>query len=345
MNFAVADSLSTDIFDQELETEGGDTVQHHGFSVWRIAQNMPNATPQQLDSVVQRYLPHRDLKLSQRLDTLSIPGVPGHDPTVSHWDDAGIVYKLGFFQDNPLLHPEIVVKPHGFVADPLPYRLRSDNGVSVVLIICFVVLAYVLRATRQQFAQQTREFFFPPREHNGLFSVKTTIETRSSIFMTFQLSMMFGLISFIYAQHELDLSIGQVSPYLLLIIYSATFFSYFIVKRWIYSFVNWIFFEKTQRQQWSDIYSYLFTLISILFFPLSLLCVYFEIGVTETLLYASLLLILYKLLLLYKAYTIFFNKTYCLLHLFAYLCTLELIPMLFLVYILVATTDGLIIKN
>lgn len=330
--------------EHEAMGEGSDTVTHHRFSVARIAENMPNATPQQLDSVIQRYLPRRDLNISSCPDTLSLPGLPGHAPgegLLERITNRG--FELGFFEGK-ILHPEAVVRPHGYTAEPVPYSLRNDNWVTSVILLCFVVLMLVFRGTRQQFSQHLREFFFPPREHKGLFSVRTAVENRFSIFLTLQFSLLGGLVSFAYAQYTYDLGIGQVSPYYLLFIYSAGFLCYFAIKNLLYRFVNWVFFERTQQQLWSESITFLFTIESLVFLPVVLVFVYFDLELVKVFFVIALLLFIHRILVLYKAYTIFFPKFYCFLHLFAYLCTLEIVPMLILAGILLRITDSLIIE-
>lgn len=347
MNMLVGDSIQVAEVEEPLVGEeelqdGAETTQHHGFSVWRIAQRMQGCTPQQLDSVVQLYLPKRKHALSTRPDTLSLPGLPGHKAySISKLDKA---YEQGYFKDNQYLHPELTVTGQGYSAVPLPYRLWRDDYVTSALLICFLILVYVLNRTRKQLIQQAKDFFRAPREHEGLFATKTTFETHASLFMVVQLSLLGGLLSFAYAQYSLDLFLGQVSPYQLLTIYVGCFLIYFAVRRLLAGFVHWVFFEKTQQKQWKDSYNFLITVESAIFFPLALIFVYFNISIIQAAWVLGILLIILKILLLYKCYSIFFHNFYCLFHLFAYLCALELMPILALIKSLLIVTDSLIIK-
>jgi len=327
---------------ETVSAERTDTVVHHRFSAYRIAQQMKGCTPSQIDSVIQKYMPKRVIHYSTRPDTLNIPGMVGHKPyEVSELEKA---YEQGFFQKNELLHPELKVSGPGRIAEPLPYMLWRDDYVASALLVCFMILVYVVNRTRKQLKLQAKNFFFSPRENNGLFAEKTTIETHASIFMIIQLSLLGGLMSFAFAQYTLNLFLSQVSPYLLLGIYAGCFLVYFTLKRVLYGFVHWVFFEKTQQKQWRESYDFLISVESILFFPLALIFVYFNISIIQIVWIFGILLIIFKILLMYKCYTIFFNKFYCFFHLFAYLCALELMPMVALVRVLITITDNLIIK-
>ncbi len=315
---------------------------HHGFSVWRIAQQMGECTPQQLDSAIQAHLPQRERVRSDRPDTLSIPGLPGHKPYES--PDTLVSYEEGFFKHNPLLHTELPYRSMGRSAVSVPYLLSRDDLVTTSLLLCFIILVYVVNRTRRQLAQQTKDFFFAPKEHNGLFAAETSIENRSRLFILFQLCLMGGLLAFAYAQYSLDFFLGQISPRMLLCIYVASFVVYFVMKRLLTSFVNWIFFPKSQQKLWSDSSSYLISVESLVFFPFALIFVYFNLPFEKSIWIFLILLLIIKIMYAFKTLTIFFPKSYGIFHLFAYLCALELMPMLALWRSLVFITDSLIVK-
>lgn len=321
---------------------GGDFVVHRGFSVWRIAQRMPGCTPQQLDSAVQANLPVREKVRSECPDTLSIPGLPGRKPYES--DNRIIDFGSDFFKGNPLIHPELPPRNQGVSATPLPYALSNDNLVTIGLLTCMLMLIFVVNKTRRQLRQQTKDFFVAPRQHNGLFAVETNIEGWAHVFTVFQLSLMGALSMFAFSQYELNIFLGQISPRWLLGVYLASFLSFFIVKRVLTRFTNWVFFTPFQQQVWSEINSYMFTIECIIFFPLLLTFVYFRTPFIKTCIVFLIMLILVKLLLAFKARQIFFPKFYGFLHLFAYLCALEIMPLLALWKSLDIVTENLIVK-
>ena len=335
---AVADSLPH-------TSQGGDSVGYHGFSVWRIAQQLAQRgeyTPQQLDSAVQANLPVREKVRSTRPDTLSLPGLPGRKPyealkQMGRLDD-------GFFKDSPMYHPELPYRSQGESAVPLPYMLWRDDWVTGSLLLCLVILVLTINKVRQQLRQQTKDFFFSPKESKGLFAVETSIESRARLFMTFQLCLLGGVMMFAYSQYELDFFLGQLSPRWLLSIYVLSFIVFFILKKAMSAFVNWIFFPKSQQKIWNDNYSYLISVESILFFPLALTFVYFRLPFEKAALIFLFILLIIKILLAFKTYKIFFSKSYGLFHLFAYLCALEIMPLLALWKLLAMVTESLIVK-
>jgi len=302
---AVTDTVGQSAYGADSLSLAEDTA-YHGFSVWRIAQRMQGCTPQQLDSAIQANLPERERVRSDRPDTLSLPGLPGHK---TYEENLGFEadFHHGFFTGNPLYQPELPSHSQGMSAITQPYTLWRDDLVTGSLLLCFILLVYAFNKIRQQLQQQTKDFFFPPREQKGLFAVETSIESRSRTFMVLQLCLLGGLMMFGYSQYELKLFLGQLSPHWLLGIYVSSFILFFIVKFLLTKFINWIFFPKFQQKVWHDSYSYLLSIESILIFPLALLFIYFRFPFEKIIWIFLFILVVIKILLAFRTYIIFFN--------------------------------------
>lgn len=325
------------------EEYGSDSVTYHGFSVWRIVRSMPGATPSQLDSAIQARLPEREKVRSTRPDTLEIPGIKARDP-YAFIDSLPAGYRQGFFAQNPMLHPELVVRPSGYVAHPLPYQLWSDDWVTGGILLCFLVMVYLYSQAKKFFMLQARNFVFPTKELLGAAPVETGLESSSVVFFFLLLSLQGGLLTFGYSQYALSIFLGQLSPYLLLGIYMGSWLVYFLCKRLLYSFTNWIFFNKQQRRLWNESYNFLVCAESLVLFPIVLIFVYFSPPLKFTI-YAVLALIIgAKALLAYKCFSIFFKNMLGALHLFVYLCALEMSPLVIIWLVLTKITDILILK-
>ncbi|MBP5515023.1 MAG: DUF4271 domain-containing protein [Bacteroidaceae bacterium] len=321
-------------------------TEYHGFSVWRIAQQLAQKgeyTDQQLDSAVQANLPVRERVRSDRPDTLSIPGLPGRKPYEAQ-NDRIIDFNQGYFSNKAMFHPELPYRSMGKSAVPLPYMLLRDDWVTGGLLLCFVMLVLSINKMRKHLRQQSKDFFFPPREKPGLLAVETGSESRARLFMLFQLCLLGGIIMFAYSQHELNFFLGQLSPRWLLGIYVISFIAFFILKLALERLVNWVFFPKFQQKIWNDSYSFIISVESILFFPLAITFVYFSFQFEKIAIIFLFILLIIKILIAFKAYRIFFPKFHCLLHLFAYLCALEIMPLLALWKSLAILTEHLIVK-
>ncbi|MCD8304347.1 MAG: DUF4271 domain-containing protein [Prevotellaceae bacterium] len=326
------------------EGVASDTARHKGTIAWRITQNMQGCPPEMIDSVIQANIPQRIHQRSTRPDTLSIPGLPGRKTYEMRAEDIEPVYTLGFFKENPLLHPELRIREHGYSAVPVPYMLWRDDWVTGILLLCFVLLVFIVNRARHQFLLQARNFFYTPQSVETPFAKDITFEGRTVLFMTILLCLLGVFMSYAYSQYTLDLFLSQLSPYLLLSIYLGCFVAYFVLKRIAYGFVNWIFFTKAQRKLWTDACSFVLSIECLLLFPSVLVFVYFNLSIAHIASALIFILFIAKLLLSFKCYSIFFRGFHCTLHYLVYLCTLEIVPLVALWQSLTFITGNLIIE-
>lgn len=352
MNRIPQDTLDRVPVDEMLRQTGTDSLSvdtaapgRPSFSVWRILQSLPEcATPVQQDSAVQANLPMRERFLSDRPDTLGIPGIEARSPyrTVA---DFPAFYCESFFSDSRFWQTEVSANTLGMEADLLPYMLRRDDWVTGVLLVCFFFLILVISNGKRYFQQQLKNFFFATRSADVFVAVETGSEKRHMAFLICQTSLVFGVLFFDYVLDTFDVFLGWLSPHLLLGVYAAVCLLYFGVKRLLYGFVNWIFFDRFRRMKWTRSNSLVLALEGTLLFPLALVTVYFDMPLRNVALCFLLGLACLKILLFYKAFVIFFRKIHGFLHLIVYFCALEIMPLLALWKMLMYITDNLIIKQ
>ena len=296
------------------------------FDPARIIESLPEeATPAQQDSAVQAHLPQRVQVRSTRPDTLNLPG----------WNVPSArtgLFKLPtyedyvFFNQSPAYHPEIPIRPFGKTSDLFPYLLRNDNWVTAILFCCFLAVILIFAHSKRYAKKHLQDFFLRRADKEQLSNTETGTEIRHAIFLYLQAGLLAGLIFFDYTQASHDLFMAQVSSHMLLSVYVVVFWVFLGVKQLLYAAINWVFFNKPQRKAWMKSYSYLVSGEGILFFPLALVLVYFNVPAPDVVFYAVLLLIFMKLLLFYKTFCIFFHSFYGLLHLIVYFCALEILP-------------------
>ncbi len=242
----------------------------------------------------------------------------------------------------PALQTEVMTDAHGFSAEPAPYQLWRDDWVTGTLLVAFIIIVFLVNHTRHQFLLQTKNFFYTPPSAETPFVKDITFERSAVLFMLLLLSLLGGFMSYAYTQYNFDLSLCTLSPYILLFVFTGCFLLYFLVKTALYCFVDWVFFTKAQHKLWISAYSFVISLECLLFFPTVLIFVYFNLSIQQAFLSLFVLLVLLKLLLAYKCFSIFFPYFYCLFHFFSYLCALEVVPLIALWHSIVALTGYLI---
>ena len=148
------------------------------------------------------------------------------------------------------------------------------------------------------------------------------------------LSLTETLVSFVFTQHDAGFFPFHETPYILLLAFFALWMAYFLAKRLASDFVNWIFFRREKIITWTRAYTFILVMESLFSVPVSLLAVFLPVPPRVMFLIVLVLIVLVKIVLLFKTYKIFFRKLYGVLHLFVYLCTLELTPLLVLLQVL-----------
>ncbi|MBQ5642462.1 MAG: DUF4271 domain-containing protein [Bacteroidaceae bacterium] len=318
----------------------GDTTE---YWVTRVVKQMKGCSPAKIDSVIQANLPPRKIRWSQCPDTLEIPGLEGRVPYADAIDNLPLCYELGYFRGNALLHPELTVRPLGIVAEPMPYHPKNDDIIGSIILLCFVLASVLLRNTRRFLIQQAQEFLYPSKNKGTLADTSLTGAQNSTILANIVLAATGSLLFFHHAQGSYNLALCTISPYWLLAIYFGCLTLFFIAKTMFSGFINWIFFDKTSRQQWRQSYCFLFICETLLLLPVTMSGIYFNLSPEVLLLVSAIIVTIFKLALLFCTYSIFLPHFYGILHLLSYLCALEIVPLLSLWAILCGITDRLTI--
>lgn len=235
----------------------------------------------------------------------------------------------GYFKGNKFFK----IEPSGggrtdVLGDPVPYTFGSDNVISGLLLLCFVIAMGGISVARLFLSMQLRTFFGATgslRRQADNVSVRT-----AQPFFLFQTALLLGIGFFILTHKMYGGLYDEAAPIVRIGVFAAEFLAYFVVKRLLYSGVNWVFFDKTASERWRRASSFLNSAEGMLLFPLVLLLVYFKLEFQAALIYAGIVLVLVKLFQLYKAYTIFFSRMSGSFQIFLYFCSLEIIPLMVL---------------
>ena len=251
---------------------------------------------------------------------------------------------MGFFQGDSLLHPEVKAAHTGFEGVLRPYRLLHDDWVTLSVLLCFVLLVMIQKRIRSYVVTQTKEFFFPSKNITKKEKPNSNSERLIPLVLMLVISIMGGLGVYMYTQSQQHLFLGQLSPYMLIGAYTGIWILYFIFKTILSGFVNWIFFDKKKIEVWKKSGFFLFSVESLLIFPVIIITIYLNLPPHIPLWITLIIGLLVKILHLYKTFLIFFPKIYGTLHLIVYFCTLEIMPLLAVFIALIRVTDVLIVK-
>ncbi len=235
-----------------------------------------------------------------------------------------------FFRDDTLLHTEMPYHPFGFAATDTPFRLRNDAWSGVLLLVCLLLAASLVLRLSKKFKELLRGVFFPIPGKMDEPVVDDPLRYSTRLVAVCLLSLTAAIVTFIYTQHDVGFYLFPETPYIMFGAFFLLWIVYFLVKRATNSFVNWIFFRKEKIFTWQRAYTFLLVTESVLFLIFAVVVAYLPVSSEMLSLLALLLIVLVKIVLLFKTYQIFFPKMYGTLHLIVYFCTLELMPLLVL---------------
>ena len=292
----------------------------HPYQVLRMLPK--DATPAQQDSAIQATFQPKQIRYSSRPDTLHIPG---HGIGKSLRDvSLPKYYKESFFSKDTLLHPEIAGGRYGVAGDPIPYTVRSDDTISLLLLFSFIIVMVSYAKSKQFFIRQAKSFFYVNHRESSIN--ETSNEIRFQVFMVVLTCLLWALLQYFYTINYIGSTFVLSSQYHLIAIYFAMNTGYFATRSLLYSIVNNVFFGRKKNLQWQKTLLFLTAIEGVLIFPAAILQSYFEVPIEHVTIYALSIVILVKLLTFYKSYTIFFHQTRLFFQIILYFCALEMVP-------------------
>lgn len=238
---------------------------------------------------------------------------------------------------------EEVVVDEGLVEGiPVPYNVAGDNFITCLLIICFIAAATAFIRSSSSLLRQAKSFFQIQR---GLTTEEseTVSEFRFQIALVAETCLLFGLVYFYYLRSFVtdDFSIRQ---YRLIMLFSLVFVAYFLVRTLLYTFVNWVFFDRKNNETWLRANMFMYGGEGLMLLPVVLLMSYFNFPPRLAFTYIVLVLGIVKILAFYKSYIVFFNKKEYMPQNVLYFCALEVTPLVCLWSALLLISDNMIIN-
>lgn len=174
--------------------------------------------------------------------------------------------------------------------------------------------------------RQIQRFFRSPRRDGMTDISETGAELRFQLFLVVLNALLIGLVYFFYVQTNVATTF-IIDQYMVIGIFALAVLGFIAIKALLYWATAWVFFDTLRGKQWLKSWLVIMTAEGILLYPVVMVQAYFDTSITTTLLCASVIVILARLLSFYKVYNIFFSARRAIVQNFLYFCTLEIIPM------------------
>ena len=226
---------------------------------------------------------------------------------------------------------------------PIPYTFREDQVVSVLLLGCFFLSAYVLSRSRNYLIQLGHDFLFH-RERASIFSDTTGGDMRHLLLLAGQTCVLLGMFLFFCFSSAQPVLLSVQPSWQWVGIYAGICAGYVCVKWLLYFFLGWIFFDKKTTERWMEASSSLLYYLGFALFLSILFIVYFNLRLEFMVIIGAILFLSLKILAFYKWLKLFCSNLYGSLFLILYFCAVEIIPCLMVYRGLVELNDYLTIN-
>ena len=240
----------------------------------------------------------------------------------------GPLYRTdGYFGRDTLFSTVRGHEHQGVAGDPVPYTIRGDNLFTALLLLSFIVLTVSVSRIRGFLFLQLKNLLFPTAAAHDVH--QTLRETAFQTFIVGLLCLSLSLATYIYTVRNVA-DVFRIENYQLVLLLLACFLGYFCLKFFSYERINCVFFTKSQVFFWQHTILFLYSMEGILFFPVVLLQVYFDLALEKAVAYYIFVVFFIKILSFYKSWNIFFRQFGSFYQNILYFCTLEIAPLLML---------------
>ncbi len=237
------------------------------------------------------------------------------------------VMKQNFFTGkDSTLRTDLPFHRYGVAGDPVPYTVRGDNAITILLILCFIFFVVSVAHSQRFITKQMKGFFYVL--HSSDSNAETGGELRFQAFLATVNCLVLAIGSYLLATQAMTSEFMFKTDLTLIAYLFAAFLSFYAIKFIAGTVVNLVFFDVKKNLQWTKALLFLTACEGVLLFPMLLFQVYFDFSAENSLYYFGFVLILNKILTFYKCWQIFFKQNGLFLQNILYFCALEIAPLL-----------------
>lgn len=225
---------------------------------------------------------------------------------------------------------------------PIPYTMRADNIITLILLLCFIISVVSMANSWSFVVRQAKALAREPKEGTTVVS-ETGAEVRFQLYLVVQTALLFAIIIYYYAiEAQGDKMLSPAYEFV-----GACFLLIFLMtgmRALFYTGVNNLFFDAKRNMQFLRSLLFVTAMEGVAMYPAVLLLVYFDIDSQGIVFYIGFVLVLVKMITIYKCWTIFFGRRGDFLQIFLYFCTLEIVPLSILAGLLALTGNYLTVN-
>ena len=245
-----------------------------------------------------------------------------------------------FSKDSLLCTTQAHSSSFGMSGAPVPYALRNDNAISIILLACFCFIVIFGSRSYGLFSRQLKTLFRAPRERSDSIR-ETSGEMHVMVLFVVIYCLLLGISSYVLISEMVTSHFVFDSNAFIVFLLSAVFLAYFFVKWTMQSLVNLVFFRNKKNIQYIKEQVFISVCSGILLYPVVMLLVYFDLSIKSAAIFFAFVVIFHELLTFYKSWLIFFRQKGLFLQNILYFCALEITPLLAFGSMMVMMTNSL----
>lgn len=212
----------------------------------------------------------------------------------------------------------------------LPFNLEQADGVFVLLLLCFFLFSCIYKETFVFFKENIAHIFMLQKGQEGYVGETTVKDVWYSNFLIFQTTVLISISIYSYFM-ENGMPVQNMTPLPTILSFIVLVLLFVAIKVLFYRLIGYVFNIEKGMKRWIDIYFTTFELLGIIYFIPTLFLIYsthwhpFIIG------FMAIVFIFTQILLFYRITIFFLKEKFNYLFLIVYLCSVEVIPYLFLI--------------
>ena len=215
---------------------------------------------------------------------------------------------------------------NGLSGNPVPYKVRNDSTLSILLLLCFVCYVLSLAHSKPFLYRQLKNILRPPHLINN--DNESGGEQRIMVFLSIVNALVLAVVTSLLVSETMSHDLLSQDGIIYIAVFFVSYLLYYCLKWMVGAFVNLVFFGVKKYLQWQTLQLQLATYVGVLLLPMLVLQFYFDLSVENALFYIGVVLFLNKIITFYKSFQIFFQGNGLYLQTFLYFCALEIVPLL-----------------
>lgn len=201
-----------------------------------------------------------------------------------------------------------------------------DSGIMLLLTITFILVSFSFNHYRRMLSTYSQNIFTVRRRVNA-FDEHTTNERSVIAILIFQLCVYMGIL--LSAKINTVIPINPNKIMLTTCCVIGVYGIYYLFQLLIYSLIGYVFIDKISSSQWIKGFNSSHIFLGFALIIPTVVSIFYP-ETTETMItIACILYIIARLMFISKGFRIFYHKIHSLFYFILYLCTLEIIPVIF----------------